>query len=137
MERRNGILSNMIVRSATKPSEVRRILPSYDMVVNTMANTYEFSPYQLVIGKNPRLPGIMTNGPKQIVGYGSIAEAYEGYLPKHLHTLQTMREEYYKVEGMERLKRAGNKVLRRFPDDRLPGDVALYYTKEMNKSVQP
>ena len=71
------------------------------MVVNTMANTYGFSPYQLVFGKNPRLPGVMTDGPEQMVGYGSIAEAYEGYLPKHLHKLQTMREEYYKVEGIE------------------------------------
>ena len=48
-----------------------------------------------------------------------------------------MREEYYKVEGIERLKRAGDKVVRRLPDDLVLGDVVLYYTEKMNKSVQP
>ena len=67
----------------------------------------------------------MTDGPEQMVGYRSIAEAYEGYLPKHLHTLQTMREDYYKAEGMERLKRAGNKVARKVPDDLVLGDIVL------------
>ena len=51
--------------------------------------------------------------------------------------LQTMREDYYKAEGMERLKGAGNKVARRVPDDLVLGDVVVHYMEEIDKSVQP
>ena len=62
MERRNGILCTLVTKSAQTGKQVQDILGPVDLVMNSMSTVHGYSPYQLVFGRNPRLPGMMEDG---------------------------------------------------------------------------
>ena len=66
-----------------------------------MQNVHGFSPYQLAIGTNPRLPSNLVNEPPSLYN-----ESCEKVLAENLSALHKAREAFIKVEHSERLNRA-------------------------------
>ena len=128
MERRNGILCTLVTKSAQTGKQIRDVLGPVDLVMNSISRVHGYSPYQLVFGRNPRLPGMMEAGSRMMVNYGEMDGFYGKYLPRHLQALQTAREGYYVAEGRERVRRAMRMTTRKVDHDFLLGDTVEYYT---------
>ena len=58
---------------------------------NSLQMVYGYSPYQLVFGKNPKLPNILSGGPPSWEE-GTMSEA----LVKHLNALHATRSAFIK-----------------------------------------
>ena len=78
---------------------------------NCLSNVYGFSPNQLVFGKNPNLPNVLTNKlpANSPLSMGKL-------LKVHLHTLDVAREHFVKAEACEKIKRALARKTRTYSD---------------------
>ena len=89
---------------------------------NTLINIHGFSPYQLVFGTNPNIPGVSSSN----------LPALEGTTPSqivanHLNSLHKAREAYIKVENSDRLRRALiGRVYEGTHQRFLPGDTVYF-----------
>ncbi|XP_063676591.1 uncharacterized protein LOC134812913 [Bolinopsis microptera] len=89
---------------------------------NTLINIHGFSPYQLVFGTNPNIPGVTSSN----------LPALEGTTPSqivanHLNSLHKAREAYVKVENSDRLRRALiGRVYEGTHQRFLPGDTVYF-----------
>lgn len=68
---------------------------------NALINIFGFSPYQLVFGKNPNIPGNSNNKLPAMTPYTS-----SEIVADHLNSLRRAREEYMKAENSDRVRRA-------------------------------
>ena len=68
---------------------------------NSLISVLGFSPYQLVFGKNPNIPGNSTNKLPAMSSYTSSQT-----VANHLNSLRMSREAYIKAENAERVARA-------------------------------
>ena len=95
---------------------------------NALINISGFSPYQLVFGMNPNVPGVTSSN----------LPALEGKSPSetvvtHLNSLQKAREAYIKAESSERLRRALlGRVYAGTHQRFFPGDI-VYFKREKHK----
>ena len=85
---------------------------------------YGYSPYQLVFGKNPKLPNILSGGPPSWEE-GTMSEA----LAKHLNALHATRSAFIKSESCSRLKKALMAKMRPNTEVFDNGDI-VYYKRE-------
>ena len=128
MERGNGILRTLVTRSAQTGTQIRDVSGPVDLVTDSMSTVHGYSPYKLVFGKNPRLPGMMEDGGPMMGNYGEMDGFFGKYLPRDLQALQTAPEGYYVVEGRETMRRAMRMSTRKVDHDFLLGDTVGYYT---------
>ena len=91
---------------------------------NTLANVYGYSPYQLVLGQNPRLPNIIDDPPPTWE-----VKSMSKKLTEHLTALHATRKEYVKTESCEKLKRALKHRIRTSDTVYHYGDT-VYYKRE-------
>ena len=98
MEWRHGILRTLVTKSAQTGKQVPDVMGPVDLVMNSMSTVHGYSPYQLVSGRNTRLPGMMEDGGPMMVDYGEMEGFYGKKLPRHLQSLQTAQEGYHVVE---------------------------------------
>ena len=91
---------------------------------NTLANVYGYSPYQLVLGQNPRLPNILEDPPPSWE-----VKSMSKKLTEHLTALHATRKEYVKTESCEKLKRALKHRIRTSDTVYQYGDI-VYYKRE-------
>ena len=80
-----------------------------------------FSSFQLVLGQNPNLPNIMTDGLPALHGTTS-----SEILEKHLNALHTARKAYIKCEADERIGRALRHQVRAVEDAFESGKMVYY-----------
>ena len=85
---------------------------------------YPYSSHQLIFGKNPNLPGIMTDGLPGLEGSTS-SEIFA----KHLNALHSSRRAYIETEANERIRRALRGKIRAAEDIFEKGDT-VYYKRE-------
>ena len=89
---------------------------------NTLINIHGFSPYQLVFGTNPNIPGASSSN----------LPALQGVTPSqtvanHLNSLHKAREAYIKVENSDRLRRALTGRIYEGTHQRfIPGDTVYF-----------
>ena len=69
-----------------------------------MGDVHGYTPYQLVFGVNPWLPGMLQDTGPMMVDSHHPPESYGTYLSRLVSTIQQTREGYYVAEGLERVR---------------------------------
>ena len=92
--------------------------------VNSMSNVRGFSPFQLVFGRNPKLPNLLDDPPPA----WEVPEKSKELL-ETLEAIHSAREKYTKAERCERLRRALKAKIRVADTIYENGDV-VYFKKE-------
>ena len=91
------------------------------MAKNTLQNVYGYSSFQLVYGKNPKLPNIVSDPPPSWE-INSMSEALE----KHLKALHSARRAFTKSESCAKLKLALKSKIRTVDRTYENGDIVYY-----------
>lgn len=130
LERHNQTLTDMLLR-------VKHDNPHLDwetalcwalMAKNSLQNTHGFSACQLVFGKNPNLPSVLTAKPPALEGTTS-----SQVVGNHIVGLHAARQAFTKAECSERIRRALRKQTRPTPDICRPGDKVFYKRPDSQK----
>ena len=98
------------------------------MAKNSLMMVYGYSPYQLVFGKNPKLPNILTDGPP-----GWEESTVSEKLKSHLTALHECRKQFMESESSVRIKRALRAKIRCADISLEPGDWVYYVREGQNK----
>ena len=100
---------------------------------NSLISVLGFSPYQLVFGKNPNIPGNSTNKLPAMTSYTPSQT-----VANHLNSLRMAREAYIKAENANRVQRAlRGRVYAGTHQRFLSGDVVYYKKKNMKQWQGP
>ena len=105
VERNHSIVDKMVLKmKEDNPSTpIRDLLRSALFTKNAMTNTSGYSSAQIVMGANPRIPGIPYNDPP---ANENVTESEA--VKQRLTTMFETRKEYMKIENDSRLKKALN-----------------------------
>ena len=130
VERHNLTIANMLDKV------LRDTDCSFDMALswcinakNSLTNVHGFSPYQLAIGTNPRLPSITTDKPPALSG-----EPATTLIKTNLDALHKAREAFIQSEHSERIRRALSHNIRTSGDVKyITGDQVYYKRKDSNE----
>ena len=107
-----------------KRTDSQTLLCWANMARNALQMWNGYSSHQLIFGKNPNLPGIMTDGLPGLEGSTS-SEIFA----KHLNALHSSRRAYIETEANERIRRALRGKIRAAEDIFEKGDT-VYYKRE-------
>jgi hypothetical protein len=102
------------------------------MAKNTLHNVHGFSPYQLVFGRNPHLPSVLTDQAPALEG--TIISSIIG---KHIEALHSSRTAFTKSESSERIRRALRKQIRPSGYRYQKGDRVYYKRPDVEKWKGP
>ena len=102
-ERNHQIVDSILAKLVQDyPGTSQHILLKWAcMAKNSMQMVEGFSPYQLVIGRNPRLPNITDSSPSSLED-STQSETFA----KHLNSLHAARKEFTRTESCQRIKTA-------------------------------
>ena len=100
------------------------------MAKNSLTNVYGYSPNQLVFGRNPKLPNIITDGPPTWED-GNVSLA----LRRHLNALHATRKAFIASESCSKLKIALKSKVR-CPDEKYENGDIVYFKKENDPKWQ-
>ena len=100
---------------------------------NSLISVLGFSPYQLVFGKNPNIPGNSTNKLPAMSSYTSSQT-----VANHLNSLRMSREAYIKAENAERVARAmRGRVYAGTHQRFFSGDIVYYKKRDLKQWQGP
>ena len=99
---------------------------------NTLQMYEGFSSYQLVFGRNPNLPNIITGGPS-VLEETCISEKFI----EHLNSLHAARQAFVQSESCCRIKRALKSKIRTNEQVFQPGDLVYYKRDSCEKWLGP
>ena len=91
---------------------------------NTLHMVEGFSPYQLVFGRNPKLPSVLNDDPPALEGT-TTSEVFA----KHMNTLVSARKAFLQAESSNRIRRALKSNIRQVENHFENGD-SVYYKRE-------
>ncbi|CAG2196706.1 unnamed protein product [Mytilus edulis] len=97
------------------------------MAKNALDNEHGYSPYQLVYGRNPNLPSVLTDKLPALEG-----TTMSEIVGKHIETLHSARTAFTRSECSERIRRALRKQTRPSGISYQTGDK-VYYKRPDNK----
>ena len=80
---------------------------------NSLQNVHGFSPFQLALGQNPKLPTVISDNPQRLSG----SECASKMLLENLTALQAAREALIKAENSSKIRRALNTNIRSYADN--------------------
>ena len=124
LNERNHALADNILQ------QVMRDFPELDLKTalawacsakNSLTTVYGYSPYQLVFGKNPKLPNVINDPPPAWA-----IQPQSKILVKHLNALHSTREAFIKAEKSEKLKIALKTKIRTVDRIFNQGDYVFY-----------
>ena len=97
------------------------------MAKNSLQNVHGYSLYQLVFGRNPNFPSVLTDQPPALEGT-TLSE----HVRKHINALHASKEAFVKAECSDRIRRALRKQIHSSPREFASGDK-IYYKRPDNK----
>lgn len=133
LNERNHALADNILK------QVLRDFPDLDLKTalawacsakNSLTTVYGYSPYQLVFGKNPKLPNVINDPPPAWA-----IEPQSKILVKHLNALHSTREAFIKAEKSEKLKIALKTKIRTVDRIFNQGDY-VFYKRERDQEMK-
>lgn len=133
-ERNHQITDRMLeILVEENPHTNEKLLLAWANVAkNSLQMWNGFSSYQLVLGKNPNLPNIMTEKLPALQGVTS-----SEILKTHLDALYAARRAFMKCEADEKIRRALRHQIRASEEVFLPGDGVFYKRDGSNKWLGP
>ena len=122
-ERNHAVVDNILFRIvADYPDmKIETALAWACSAKNALQQVYGFSPYQLVFGRNPKLPNILADGPPSWE-----EKAVGSRLAEHLNALHKTRIEFTKSESESRIKKALKAKVVATELDLKSGDLVYY-----------
>ena len=115
-----------------KKTESQALLSWANMARNSLQMWNDFSSHQLVIGKNPNLPGIMSDKLPALVGTTS-SEIFA----QHLNALHEARRAYIQTEANKRFRRALRTKVRAAEQIYQNGDTVFYKREGKERWLGP
>ena len=131
-EKNHALVDNMLERIEDDypDLDVETMLAWACMAKNCLTNVYGYSPNQLVFGRSPKLPNVLTDGPV------SWEESNVGEtLSKHLTALHATRKAFISSESCAKLKLALKSKIRTSNEIYSHGDI-VYFKKENDSKWQ-
>ena len=129
-ERHNAIIANMMKKILfDRKCSVELALLWAVSAKNSLSNVFGYSPNQLVFGKNPNLPSVLTDDPPALENVSS-----SELIAKHLNAVISARKAFVEAEANDKLKRALARKVR--PSTSLiyeVGDKVFYKRKDDDK----
>ena len=123
-ERNHAVVDRMMAKMlAADPQMTEQNALDYALHARNMeTNNKGFSPFQIVYGENPKIPGILTSNPH------SLSEKYESEdLKNHILKVQMAREAFREADANERLKRGLKARINKYNDEVIfPGDKVYF-----------
>ena len=129
VERHNQILANMLnkVIDDTKCGLEIALVWCVN-AKNSLANVHGFSPYQLALGYNPKLPSVIHDKPPALTHVPT-----SKILAEHLHALHSAREAFVSSENSEKIKRALSHNTRTSNEIRYTTGDIVYYKRNTSQ----
>ncbi len=133
-ERNHAVVDNMLVKLREQcPKTSDRILLCWaNMAKNALQMYHGYSSYQLVFGRNPALPNIMTDGLPALQGTTS-SEIFA----EHLNALHEARKAFVQSEAHERVRRALRSKVRASEQTYSNGDRVYYKREDSDRWLGP
>ena len=128
-ERLNGLLGDSVTKIRHEsPCDIEIALAWAVSARNSLANNFGFSPNQMVFGKNPVFPSILSNEPP-----ANEKPSVSKTVVSNLGAMHSAREEFLKKESCERLQRAMRHNVRETKVDDLRNGDQVYYKRNDSK----
>ena len=123
VERHNGIIGEAVAKIVEDVDcSVEVALCWAVNAKNSLQNIHGFSPYQLVFGKNPNLPSVLTNKLPALEGVSN-----SQLVADMLNALHSARRQVITLESSEKIRRALRSQTRTHSNTRyIPGDDVFY-----------
>ena len=124
VERHNRVLSEMLDKIIDGSRCNLDVALAWAMnAKNCLATVHGFSPYQLVLGRNPVLPSTLNDKPPAL----QCEEDAQKYLMEHLQALHIARQAFIQAESSSKIRQALNSNVRSYSDAVYsPGDLVYY-----------
>ena len=101
-ERHNALIGSMIDKLIdSQHCSLEMALAWSVNAKNSLSNVYGYSPYQLVFGKNPNVPSILTDKTPALEGVTS-----SQVIADHLNAITAARKAYVEAEASGKIKKA-------------------------------
>ena len=127
IERHNQTLGSMLDKVlADSPCCLETALAWCLNAKNSLSNVHGFTPYQLSIGTNPRLPSTLTDSLPAL----SSCKPNNAILAEHLYALHKARQAYIESENSDRIKRALSHNVRSSGDVKYFSGDKVYYKRD-------
>lgn len=133
-ERNHSVIDNMLSRMVEQcPKTPVDVLLSWaNMAKNSLQMWTGFSSHQLVFGRNPNLPNIMTENAPALDG-----QTMSQVLGRHLNSLHAARKAFIESETSERIRRALRCKIRASEEKFLTNDRVFYKRDGREKWLGP
>ncbi|CAL4122102.1 unnamed protein product [Meganyctiphanes norvegica] len=133
-ERNHAVIDDMVLKMlADQPGCSLEIALSWAVhAKNTFQMVEGFSPYQLVFGRNPKLPSVLHDDPPALEGT-TTSEIFA----KHLNTLVAGRKAFIQAESSSRIRRALKHNIRQVENVFENGDNVYYKRENSNEWKGP
>ena len=95
---------------------------------SSSANVHGFSPFQLTLGENPKLPSLLNDKPPAIP-----SRTTSRILIDNLTTIQKAREAYVASESPEKIRRVLNRNVRTSGDIKYIKNDSVYFKRVSNR----
>ena len=132
-EHHNAILTEILLKiEEDSACDLNTALSWAIMAKNCLHNLNGFSPYQLVYGRNPNLPSVLTDKPPALEGT-SISK----YVTNQMEALHVSREAFVKAESSEKIRRALRRQIRPSGTTYDTGDLVYHKRNNSDKWKGP
>ena len=126
-ERHNGILGEMVTKTMDDINSSLEVAVAWAVSAkNSLANVNGFSPNQLVFGKNPNFPCVLTD---KLPAMNPSFDCSSKVLCENLKALHAAREAFIKNEASQKLRIALRKKTRNCTSKNFTSGDSVYYKK--------
>ena len=126
IERHNLTLANMLDKVLSDTScSINTALAWCINAKNSLSNVHGFSPYQLAIGTNPRLPSTLTDNLPALT-----TDSTSKSLSENLQALHKAREAFIQCENSERIRRALSHNIRTSGDIKYVSGDSVFFKRD-------